>query len=156
MSRSVKEIAWVAGILEGEGCFSINKNSPAIRLGMTDLDVVERARSILKKNAKINTPQSAIGKNGNLLKQRYLLTLIGNIAIQWMMTIYPLMGFRRKMKIQEIIHHWKTHTITQKGMPVPFSYREKTMIQIFMATGLSRAEAEIKALELLTAAKSKE
>ena len=44
---------WLAGILEGEGSFLArppsSPNSPAIRLPMTDVDVVERVAAIFER-----------------------------------------------------------------------------------------------------------
>ena len=43
------DIAWLAGLLEGEGCFRLDKGKyPIIRLGMGDEDVVVRAASLMK------------------------------------------------------------------------------------------------------------
>jgi hypothetical protein len=76
-----------------------------------------------------------------------------------MMTIYPMMGFRRKTRIHEMIHHWKT----KMGLPYgqgPHAGHGPTpkdkLIKVFMSTGLSRDEAEVKTLELLTLIPSKE
>ena len=48
------EIAWVAGILEGEGTFCMNNNSPRLAIAMTDLDVVEKFCKIVDKTKKIS------------------------------------------------------------------------------------------------------
>lgn len=40
------ELAWVAGWLEGEGCFQFNK-SVAITAASTDLDVLQKVQSII-------------------------------------------------------------------------------------------------------------
>jgi len=42
-------------------------------------------------------------------KPEYYLKIYQSEAIQWMMTIYSLMGDRRKSKIKEIILIWKSH-----------------------------------------------
>jgi hypothetical protein len=44
-----EETAWVAGILEGEGCFDANANrrSPRVRVEMTDQDIVLRLHRML-------------------------------------------------------------------------------------------------------------
>ena len=155
MSKLIKEIAWVAGLIEGEGSFGINNNSPKLAIAMTDLDVLEKARDILDKTKKISTHEEpSISKDGCVRKTRYTLTLTGGIAIQWMMTIYPMMGLRRKTRIHEMIHHWKTKMGLPYGQgPHASADRARTpkndMIKIFMSTGCSREEAEIKTLEVL-------
>ena len=39
MGRTIREIEWLAGLLEGEGCFSFDRR-PVIQVQMTDEDVV--------------------------------------------------------------------------------------------------------------------
>lgn len=101
----IKDVTYVAGLLEGEGCFQFS-NSPTIRLSMTDKDIVTKARNLMKVDRIIYAHKSD-SVSRNRWKQKYTLTLHGNIAIQWMMTIYSLMGERRKAKIKEIIYAWK-------------------------------------------------
>jgi hypothetical protein len=40
-------------------------------------------------------------------KIQYRITLNGKKAIQWMLTLYTLMGQRRKAKIEEVLLKWK-------------------------------------------------
>lgn len=99
--NSIGDIYYIAGLLEGEGCFYFRK-CPTITLNMTDLDTVEKARSLMNKTNKIYTENPS----GNR-KEAYRLIVYGDVAMQWMMTIYPLMSIRRKAKIREIIQKWK-------------------------------------------------
>ncbi len=139
---TTNQIHWVAAILEGEGYFGIGNNSPRIQLAMTDLDVVEKAKNLLD-NTKIISSHSAIEcKDGSIRKTRYSLTLTGNIAIQWMMTIYSLMGLRRKTKIREILFYWKKRD-SKKEL-----FAQDKMIKVLMEVKkLSREEAEKQLLE---------
>src|SRR5437867_12970466 len=98
---TVKDIIWLAGLLEGEGWFGFNQ-SPRITINMTDLDVIERVRKIFRTNNKITTQNKA--RN---YKTSYYLSIFGDQAIQWMMTIYVLMGIRRQSQIREVIIKWK-------------------------------------------------
>ena len=101
---TVRNIEWLAGLLEGEGCFgfqSHRKWNPRIDLAMTDEDVVARASSLMK-DGKYWTRYSHVGH-----KTQYCLRITGPRAIQWMMTLYLLMGHRRRGKIKEIITRWK-------------------------------------------------
>lgn len=47
---SKEEIAWLAGLLEGEACFGYQnpkeKRWPEVRIEMTDKDIIERAQSL--------------------------------------------------------------------------------------------------------------
>lgn len=102
---SIRNIDWLSGLLEGEGCFTLNKEfNPAIQLTMTDYDIVKKAHSILKCTCKISNFTNEFGD-----KTKYSIYLFGNKAIGWMFTLYPLMGQRRQEKIKEIISIWKNH-----------------------------------------------
>jgi len=137
MPISVKDIVWIAGILEGEGYFGLNNNSPRIQLAMTDLDVVEHVKNIMEKTKVISSHAEHEGKDGSRRKTRYSFTITGDLAIQWMMTIYLLMGLRRKSKIRELIHHWKIND------------GKLRIIKNLKKLGLSQEQAEIQFLEIL-------
>lgn len=100
----IMEIAWLAGILEGEGTFAF-LHTPRISIGMTDLDIIEKVRKIWKTDNKITKD---LLRNTN--KERYTIRICGDLAIQWMLTLYSLMGLRRKVKIREVISDWKNMT----------------------------------------------
>lgn len=40
------ETGWVAGIIEGEGCFTVKRGRPVVKVEMTDLDVIERLQAL--------------------------------------------------------------------------------------------------------------
>ena len=46
MLITIKEISWLAGLWEGEGCFSSTGTGILMRLGMTDKDVVGNAEKL--------------------------------------------------------------------------------------------------------------
>lgn len=101
---TAKEIAWIAGILEGEGSFSFRERNgcACIALQMTDKDVVERVRDIM-------WPSRSVRENSRPApyKGLYLFMLTGISAIQWMMTILPLMGSRRRKQIMHALIYWR-------------------------------------------------
>ena len=91
----VKEIAWLGGLLEGEGCFMFNRGRyPQIILGMGDEDVVVRAASLMKTRVYRS-------------KTTYRAQVHGACAIGWMMTLYYFLHSRRRDKITEVIKFWK-------------------------------------------------
>jgi len=116
MNLSKIDIAWIAGILEGEGCFMIYtreskfnnrwkpSSSPIVCLRMTDTDVVDRVGMLLGKEADRYSHYHNISRG---YKKAYRLRLVGPKAIGLMMTIYSFMGIRRRAKIKEIITEWK-------------------------------------------------
>lgn len=107
MATSV-DIAWVAGLLEGEGCFSISNqkclSSGIISLVSTDYDTIVRFKCITKTSNMIQTAR----RNTKYWKTCYKILISGNLAIQWMMTIYPLMGIRRQEAIRNLLNRWKS------------------------------------------------
>lgn len=108
---NLKDLYWLAGILEGEGSFTNESNSPRIQLKMTDRDVVHAARMMINPNAELS-----VARFDNEYKTAYILIIQGNLAIQWMMTLYPLMYSRRKERIRSIIAKWKTNERRDKGV----------------------------------------
>lgn len=107
---SVKELYWLAGMLEGEGSFYIYtkknqlkpKSYPELTFQSTDHDVTFRVASIM--NARISR---VVPYNSSKLRS-FKVRLCADKAAQWMMTLYTLMGTRRKAKIKEVLDIWKT------------------------------------------------
>jgi hypothetical protein len=96
----IKDIYYVAGILEGEGCFSYY-NAPRIFLKMTDRDVIEKVKFIMNVNVSIGE------QNRNGWKTACVLAINSHQAIGWMMTLYPLMSARRKEQIKQVLSTWR-------------------------------------------------
>jgi len=147
---TVKDIAWVAGLLEGEGCFHLNRGrAPTIGIGMTDLDTIERFKFVTKGAQKIHKVEKTNSAIAQLRKPAYSFQIGGSLAIEWMMTMYPLMGLRRKAKIREILHGWKNLRPAQL-IANKVERQHSAMIEIIMkARNISREEAEVKYLEIL-------
>ena len=100
----MSDIHWLAGLLEGEGHFSMETSNykyhyPRIKLKMTDKDVVDRAGRLLGKTTK---PVSRTGVPAHH-KDQWVVDMAGKKAAVWMMTLYSLMGERRKAKIKSIL-----------------------------------------------------
>jgi hypothetical protein len=123
-----KDLYYIAGLLEGEGCFGFY-GCPSIQITMTDLDTVEKARMILdlKRVNKIR-----MQNKGSNRQDQYALNVSGDVAIQWMMTLYSLMSIRRKAKIREIISKWKGMT------GLNFQQQDKGLAKARLITTLSR------------------
>ena len=109
-----RNIERLAGLLEGEGSFQWcgEGRSLGIVLAMNDRDVVEWASRILSgssvasySNTKTNNP---IWKTA----------VYGGKAAGWMMTLYGLLGIRRRTKIRELLAEWMTR-------PGPHGRRKK-------------------------------
>lgn len=92
------DLYWLAGLLEGEGCFRFSdSNSPVVTVHMTDRDVVGRASLLLG-----GTLRGPYTREGNR-KPQWKVTICGDRAMTMMRTLCPLMGSRRAAKITEIL-----------------------------------------------------
>lgn len=107
-----QDIIYLAGLLEGEGCFRYEKRRvvPSITLGMTDEDVVEKAATLL--GSGVVTRRAHLDKPW---KPCYVSRLNGRAAAGWMMTLYPLLGKRRQAKIREILSLWKNDPLYKRA-----------------------------------------
>jgi len=119
---SRENIIWLAGYLEGEGCFTISTSlsrsgSKAYRIlvNSEDKDVIEKASCILH-----GYPRLTSSKPRNHNKTFYGTNINGNNAIGWMMTLYTLMSIRRKKRIREVVEDWKNnireYSMTKKAI----------------------------------------
>jgi hypothetical protein len=116
-------LGWLAGLLEGEGCFYIHGHLAAIRLNMTDRDVVARAAELWGTN--VRTEQRTKTNHRPLhYKPLHCTSIAGPPAIQWMLRLRHLMGSRRRSKIEQVIREWseihKSRVSTSKGKNRPF------------------------------------
>jgi hypothetical protein len=99
------DIAWLAGLWEGEGCFLFNK-TPTMAIEMTDLDVIERVSSLMKHKVLVH---KRVKMTSN--KPMYCVKLYGKQAAAWMMTFLPLLGKRRLGKVKECLLKWRASNI---------------------------------------------
>lgn len=94
-----RDIHWLAGLLEGEGCFRFHGSSPQISCLMTDRDVIERAQTMLGGSILTRTRPPN--------KTSHTVCIHGRQAAGWMMTLYSMLGQRRQAKIRETLRLWK-------------------------------------------------
>lgn len=97
---SSAELYWLAGLLEAEGTFlkgsSSRPNQVAMRLWMTDRDIVARVGEIWDSNV------GSFQRNEEV-KTAFFVSLSGKKAIAWMQKLRPLMGERRQAQIDRAI-----------------------------------------------------
>lgn len=102
------DVAWAAGLFEGEGCigFSNRFSAPSLRLSMVDRDVVERFAAIIgigivRRNDYYYT------KHG--WQVQYLWEAGGLEAVEAVICLVPFLGERRTKRAQELID-WYVET----------------------------------------------
>jgi hypothetical protein len=100
------DVSWLAGIIEGEGNFSFT-DTPKIKVKMTDEDIVRNVAHLFKR------PYYPEPKKEKHHKDLYYVSICGQPAIEWMFTLYSLMGIRRKNQILCIIQEWKVSETTR-------------------------------------------
>lgn len=96
------DAAWLAGLLDGEGCFDNPRGNPRIRVKMTDLDVILRAADVMDATTHMeydHRPTVTGGKRSDLMTAQ----VTGDKAVAIMRAVLPWLGSRRSAKVTEII-----------------------------------------------------
>lgn len=99
------DAAWLAGLLEGEGCFwskrrehaRCTRQVPSLKLQMCDRDVVERVANLV--GAKVTT----LRPQREHWLRTYIVKMEGHPALEVMRAVRPYMGWRRGQKIDELL-----------------------------------------------------
>lgn len=102
-SVSAVDLAWVAGLVEGEGSYYLAEHAtyPKVifQLNMTDEDVVMRAWELSGRIGKVNPHKPG----PRSVKSQWRWRISAQAEVAWFMDVmYPLMGARRRAKIEEL------------------------------------------------------
>ena len=107
-AASSTDVAWLAGLLEGEGSFyvyvGVRRLRPTISISMTDRDVVERATHLM------GTGLYVLARREPHHKQPYMTSATGDRAVMVMKAVLPYMGERRSARIEAAISAWESRT----------------------------------------------
>lgn len=102
--RFSKDVAWAAGLFEGEGCFSTTKHSsgvyPRASLKTTDLDVLERFHKIVGVGTIVRDNRR-VGSLGNKTLYTWRVQNIEGFKVAANM-LRPYLGKRRLARLNEI------------------------------------------------------
>jgi hypothetical protein len=90
-----EQAAWLAGLLDGEGCFDDPRSNARVRIKMSDLDVVLRAANLMGARTH---PEIIPGRKPLLVAQ-----ITGQPAINVLYAVLPYLGARRTARATEII-----------------------------------------------------
>lgn len=97
------DLAWAAGLIEGEGCFTLHsKRHPYLLIDMADKDVIEKLHSIFPFG---NFRGPYYHKNKPHYKPRWRFDAFGAKCRNIMIYLYPYFGTRRKAKINELLQY---------------------------------------------------
>lgn len=99
-------LAWLAGLLEGEGTFSVNSGYPRVSVQMSDPDVLERAREAMRAPAVWPKTLSARDRLRGWSRM-YGTALSGLRGAALMVKLRPLMGERRTREIDRALAEYE-------------------------------------------------
>lgn len=98
------DIAWAAGLLEGEGSFTFKgsgRTAVRVHCQMTDRDILERLQGIFGGQIY------EVAKRKNHWKDCWVWILTKEEeSVRCVEMILPHMGFRRSQKIEELLNTW--------------------------------------------------
>ena len=97
------DIAWAAGLIEGEGCFTSHTGHPYLLVDMTDRDVILKLKEIFPIGT-VRGPYSH--KNRPSHKPRWRFDAFGAKALPIIEAVYPYMLSRRKEKIDSLLNDY--------------------------------------------------
>lgn len=97
------ELAWLSGIVEGEGsyCFSKKSGNFSIQVQMCDEDIIKKVTGLFDTKLR----KSYLPK-GDKRKLVYPFCIGSVRAVLWTIKLYPFMGVRRRARILENIKGW--------------------------------------------------
>lgn len=102
-----KDIYYLAGIIEGEGCFSVFSGKRGggrrLRVEMTDYDIIFRLQQI-SEMGKITGPYNRIGNHGQEWKPIWHWSVNKKTDLaRLLLAIYPVMGERRQKELARLV-----------------------------------------------------
>lgn len=94
------DIGWLVGLIEGDGTFTFDGNSPAVVLKITDLDTAQRFARLLRTTVAgpYYYEDQQIGS-----KPYYMSKLTGRRARQFMISTADQFGERRQEQIRKLL-----------------------------------------------------
>ena len=92
------EIAWIAGIFEGEGSVGIYGRGVCVYIAMTDKDIIERIHTLFPSPQGVRVRQRQSGRKPIYewrIRQRQLVA-------EFLLLIMPWLGMRRRAQCQPV------------------------------------------------------
>ncbi len=101
---TTEEAAWLAGVLEGEGCFDLNRGDsryPRVRVEMTDRDIIVRIKALVGGGSILEKPGKQVQHSTT-----YNLQIAAMAQVQKLFeAILPWMGIRRGKQIRLLMEN---------------------------------------------------
>jgi hypothetical protein len=99
-----EDIAWVAGVFEGEGCIRVRKGGhygAQVSIRMDDQDVIERIHSTMGFGNLYEAQERRAG--GRVVTQYNYQLAAAEHVIAFLTAVLPYLGARRRAKAEEAI-----------------------------------------------------
>lgn len=117
--RTIEEVAWFAGLFEGEGtlsrCRPLSNSAWRMSMRMTDEDIIERVHKVWGGQMYSEGIRGHDPKMKNV-KPSWLWQLGSQSAINEVVrTIYPFMGIRRRAKMDEFLVYFDSGCWTKSA-----------------------------------------
>lgn len=107
-----RDLAWVAGIIEGEGSISVRSNGLIeVHVNMTDLDVIQRLAAITGVG-RVTGPAKPPRYKAHWKPIAYWQVARQDDTAALLMTIFPFLGARRRAKAAEALATWRARPIS--------------------------------------------
>jgi hypothetical protein len=97
MPTRAEEIAWAAGLFEGEGCLTRNRGYPVARLNSTDEETPRRFSTIVQ----VGGVYGAYRQGGRRKRSGYGVAS-GWDALEVVQILWPWLGERRRDRAREL------------------------------------------------------
>lgn len=116
LEQTTADIAWAAGIWEGEGCWGVYRLGPTgkinvqSRLGMTDADVVFRFAAIVG----FGTVRARRARRPHEKPLTEWYTQRRDLSRQLTEMFWPYLGERRRAKAQEVLDYGPAHPLNER------------------------------------------
>lgn len=122
------DVAWLAGLFEGEGNIYCKNNCIQVTIAMTDLDVIDKVDLLV-------TGRRYERSSGEKRQTLYIWRLYGEPAYNFINIVLPYLGERRSLKALEVIEIHESED-RRRGQ------KQRTAQAVFELTnqGLSRKE----------------
>jgi len=101
MKVDLSDLVWLAGLIEGDGHFSLTEGRPIVGISMKDEDVIDRLAKMWETSYSKETPR----KKG--WSPVFKCSISGKKALVWMRTMLPYLGARRSEKVKRICHDFE-------------------------------------------------
>ena len=121
-----ENLAWCAGFFEGEGTIIYGDSHTGpfrIKVSSTDLDVLE----LLKTRSGVGFVHGPYPPKGFGVKEYWTWTCNGKLAVEFMLTIQPMLGTRRSSRLDEKISSWQSRP--KRKVKITLAIRKDILIQ---------------------------